>query len=449
MKILLIEDEKITRITLSDTLRREGYEVVDCDNGASGLEAFEQSHFDVVLTDLRLPKTSGLDILKTVKEKRPHTSVLIMTAFATVETAVQALKLGAYDYLTKPFSPDELLSMLTHIKEMHEIRSENKQLKKRIKSFENRFLVGNAPVMRKLAETIKAVAKRDYSILIEGQSGTGKEMVARTLHKQSKRAKEAFVAVNCAAIPETLLESELFGHEKGAFSGAHKQHRGYFERANNGTLFIDDIDDFPLTLQVKLLRVLQEKECIRVGGSHAIQLNIRIICATKVDLLEQVKKNLFREDLYYRLNIIPIKLAPLAERKEDIPALVEHFLEKHGAGDQATKFSTEVYNKLIKYNWPGNVRELENVVERLIALPALDVLNLLEPASVKEESSAKTAPLLDSYQNESYASFMRKKEEEIIRWALKQAGDNISKAAKILSLPRSTLRSKLEKWQDA
>ncbi len=443
MKILLIEDEKITRISLTDTLKKVGYEVQSSDTGTEGLDLFEKNDFDVVITDLRLPKTNGLDILKSIKEKDSTCEVIVMTAFATVETAVKALKLGAYDYLTKPFSPDELLSMLAHIREMYDIRYENKRLKKRIESFENKMLIGESPVMRKLNETIKLVAQREYSILIEGKSGTGKELVARSVHLQSSRRDKPFIAINCAAIPETLLESELFGHEKGSFSGAVKQHRGYFERANNGTLFVDDIDDFPMFLQVKLLRVLQEHEFQRVGGSETIKLNIRIISATKVDLLKLVQAKNFREDLYYRLNIIPIQLAPLAERKEDIPKLVEHFLEKHGAGEQKMKFTTNVYESLMQYDWPGNVRELENIVERLIALPALDVLQLLKPRQEFIEEPPEKKPT--SFDNYNFEEYIKNKEREIISWALQKTTNNISTAAKLLGLPRSTLRSKMEK----
>ncbi len=325
MKILLIEDEKITRITLTNTLRKEGYQVVNSETGRDGLDHFRREHFDVVITDLRLPKMNGLDILKAVKEISPDCFVIVITAYATVETAVEALKMGAYDYLTKPFSPDKLLSMLDHIRQLRLVMDENARLKAKLQHLEKKVIIGKSPDMRKLLETIKVVAKNDYTVLIQGESGTGKEMVARALHEYSPRREKPFVPINCAVIPESLLESELFGHEKGAFSGAIKRHIGYFERAHQGTLFIDDIDDFPLNLQVKLLRVLQEREFYRVGGSESIPVDVRIVCATKIDLQEKVRQNLFREDLYYRLNIIPLKIPPLRERKEDILPLVEHF----------------------------------------------------------------------------------------------------------------------------
>jgi len=445
MKILLIEDEKITRITLSNTLKKEGYQVVSSATGQDGLDQFHRDKFDIVITDLRLPKTNGLEILKSIKETAPNCIVIIMTAYATVETAVEALKIGAYDYLTKPFSPDRLLSMLDRIRRLREVVDENRRLRKRMERIEQKTIVGNSPPMRKLLETVKVVAQNDYTVLLQGESGTGKEVIARALHTYSRRRNKPFVPINCAVIPESLLESELFGHEKGAFSGAINQHIGYFERANGGTIFLDDIDDFPLPLQVKLLRVLQEREFVRVGGHKSISVDVRIVCATKIDLRAKVDAKLFREDLFYRLNIIPLKIPPLRERKEDIPLLVEYFLEKRGVKDRANFLTPELYARLMQYNWPGNVRELENIVERMIALSELgtldtDVLQSLpEPdfADLPQEKAAQKYP--------SYAEFMKQKEREIIRWAMDQAQNNVSRAAQLLGLPRSTLRSKMKK----
>ena len=444
MRILLIEDEKITRITLSNTLKKEGYEVVSSESGQEGLELFRKQPFDVVITDLRLPRISGLEVLKEVKERAPDCTVIMMTAYGTVETAVEALKMGAYDYITKPFSPDKLLSMLQHLQQFHKVLDENVRLKKRLKLFENRVIVGNSPPMRRLLETIRHVARHDYTVLIQGESGTGKELVARALHYHSARRDKPFVPINCAVIPETLLESELFGHEKGAFSGAIRRHIGYFERANGGTLFIDDIDDLPMPLQVKLLRVLQEREFHRVGGTEAVQVDVRVIAATKIDLQERVAQNRFREDLYYRLNIIPIQVPPLRERKEDIPALFEHFLEKHGAPEKIKQVPPELLQRFMEYDWPGNVRELENMVERFIALSdmkSLDIQTLLpgmaalSPEREVAEVEEKTYP--------PFQQFIDDKEREIIRWALRRAGNNVSRAAELLRIPRSTLRSKM------
>ena len=446
MKILLIEDEKITRITLTNTLRKEGYRVVNSETGKDGLEHFRRENFDVVITDLRLPKMNGLDILKAVKERSPDCFVIVITAYATVETAVEALKMGAYDYLTKPFSPDKLLSMLDHIRQLRTVMDENAQLKAKLQHLEKKVIIGKSPGMRKLLETIKVVAKNDYTVLIQGESGTGKEMVARALHEYSPRRSKPFIPINCAVIPESLLESELFGHEKGAFSGAIKRHIGYFERAHQGTIFIDDIDDFPLNLQVKLLRVLQEREFYRVGGSESIPVDVRIVCATKIDLKEKVRQNLFREDLYYRLNIIPLKIPPLRERKEDILPLVEHFFEKNGAKEKMQLLTPALLNRLMEYDWPGNVRELENIVERLIALSDIQSLQpetLLPSVSQSVPANTEVTHSRDGYP--PFVQFIETKEREIITWALRQAGQNVSRAAELLQIPRSTLRSKMAK----
>jgi len=447
MKILLIEDEKITRITLTDTLKKEGYSVISCENGVKGLEEFNKSKFDVVITDLRLPTMNGIDILKEVKQKSPETTMIVITAFATVETAVEALKLGAYDYLTKPFSPDKLLSMLNHIRQFHKMQTENIDLKKRLQMFENKVIIANSERMKKLMDTIKVVAQNDYTVLIEGESGTGKEMVARSLHFHSPRVKKPFMPINVSIIPETLLESELFGYEKGAFTGASKKHIGYFERANGGTVFIDDIDDFPMQLQVKLLRILQEREITRVGGDETIKVDVRVIVATKANLKMLVDKKKFRDDLFYRLNIIPLKIPPLRERKDDIPALIEHFFIKHNAKEKLELMNKEILNNFLNYDWHGNVRELENFIERMIALS--DVVawgeELFEPLKANKEISTEITQEKAFDDFPTYQEFINKKEKEIFEWAMKKANNNVSSAAEILGLPRSTFRSKLEK----
>ena len=443
MKILLAEDEKITRITLTQTLGKEGYDVTSCEDGRQGLALLQSDHFDILITDLRLPGVNGMELLKTAKEKLPNCIVILMTAYATVENAVEALKLGAYDYLTKPFTPDRLLSMLSHIRELHTIMDENKELKKRLESFENKSIVGKSQQIAKLRQTIQSVAARDYTVLIEGESGTGKELVARALHFHSPRKEQPFITINCASIPESLLESELFGHEKGAFTGAIKRHVGYFERANGGTIFIDDIDDFPITLQVKLLRVLQEHEIVRVGGTSSLAVDVRVICATKVDLKERVSRSLFREDLYYRLDIIRIKIPPLRERREDILPLLTHFFEKYGNPEKQKLLTIDVFALLQSYSWPGNVRELENLSERLIALS-----ETVPPEEIVRESISLSHPEHQGgWRNDAayppYTEFMKQKESEIIAWALEKADHNITAAAELLGLPRSTLRSKL------
>lgn len=447
MKILLIEDEKITRISLTETLTDEGYEVMAAETGSEGLLLLKGHVFDVVVTDLRLPKMSGIDILKFIRQQSPETRVIVITAFATVETAIEALKQGAYDYLVKPFSPDKLLSTLNHIRQLNQIEDENKVLKSRLQRIENKIIIGSSEPIQKVKETIQAIADNDFSVLIQGESGTGKEIAARSLHFGSHRSDKPFIAVNCAAIPETLLESELFGYEKGAFTGADKQHPGYFERAGSGTIFIDDIDDLPLPLQVKLLRVLQEKEFTRVGGIKEIKLKARIICATKIDLKELVNLGKFRKDLFYRLNIIPLVIPPLRERKEDIPQLIEHFFIKYNAGEKMTVLSKDILNILSQHRWSGNVRELENTIERIIALSGMKnweeiVLTSLSSADAPGKEETPIPHHFDSYEE-----FLKEKERELFRWALDQANQNISKAAQLLNLPRSTFRSKIAKNQ--
>jgi DNA-binding NtrC family response regulator len=445
MRILLVEDEKISRISLAKTLGRQGDEVVACETGNAGLARLERERFDLVITDLRLPGADGMEVLRAAKARDEGCVVIMMTAFASVQTAIEALKLGAYDYLTKPFAPEELLHMVAKVRTLRDVLSENARLRRRIARFEDRAIVGDSPAITKLRETIRVVAARECTVLIEGESGTGKELVARALHTQSPRKGEPFVAFSCAVIPETLLESELFGHEKGAFSGAVSRHIGYFERATGGSVFMDDIDDVPLGLQVKLLRLLQEREVQRVGGQRPIHVDIRVICATKVDLGALVEAKRFRDDLYYRLNIVPIRVPALRERKEDIPLLVEHFLEKYGGDDGVRARLPRFLDEMTAYDWVGNVRELENVVQRIIALPDLERLGLGRRGT--DAALPPRLPIgLGSGQAVSYQGTMERIDRELLVWALARCQGNISQAAKALDLPRSTLRSKMEKY---
>ena len=446
MRILLVEDEKMTRIALGDTLTREGHEVTPCADGEEGLAAIATLDFDVVLTDLRLPRADGLDILAEVQNRGGRARVIIMTAFASTESAVKALRMGAYDYVTKPFQPDEILTILGHIAQLDSVVRENHELKLRISNLDSGAIVGNSPAMRKLKQTIQAVAPGDHTVLIQGPSGTGKEMVARAIHDQSRRNQGPFIAINCTAIPETLLESELFGYKKGAFTGADRDHSGYFERARGGTLFIDDIDDMPISTQVKLLRVIQEREVQPVGGRHPLPIDIRLVTATKSDLKGRVAANSFREDLFYRLNVIPLRLPLLRERTEDIPELIRHFVAKHS--DQVTlpKLDPHVYAVLAAHSWPGNVRELENLVVRWLALPGLDIRDLLEASAGRAEPPASTplTPPPPEGETVNYSEYMEACERRLLDWALSRSGGSVTTAARLLQLPRSTLRSKLE-----
>ena len=446
MKIMLVEDEKIIRKTLTDILTKEKFQV---NSFADGDEAYNSllnnNYYDVIITDLRLPGLGGMELLTKSKELNPKTVVIVITAYATVETAIEALKLGAYDYLTKPFSPEQLLSILKHIEQLSNVLTENEKLKNRLALLEKKNIIGSSNQVKAFMEMIKIVAPLDHTVLIQGESGTGKELCARTIHNLSGRRDKDFIAINCAVIPENLLESELFGHEKGSFTGAIKRHIGYFEKADGGTLLIDDIDDLPLNIQVKLLRVLQEKEISRVGSTENIGIDVRILSATKVNLKMLVEQKLFREDLYYRLNIIPIILPALRERKEDIPELIVHFLRKHGAEEKIRYLNDEIYKIFTNYDWPGNIRELENIIERLIALSPNQYLNIsvFEPLS---NHKGETFDVTDMFENFSgFDTYMLNKEKEVIDWALAKSCYNITGAARILKIPRTTLRSKMEK----
>jgi len=451
VKILLVEDEKMTRVALTGTLRKEGYEVTPCPDGHVAMAALDQELFDLVVTDLNLPGPSGMDILARVKSSDPTARVIIMTAYASTETAVEALRQGAHDYVIKPFQTDELLARIWHIGELRAVTEENRRLRKQVAGSRERRIIGNSQGMKQLIKTINAVAPGGFNVLIQGPSGTGKELVARAVHEASSRAAGPFVAVNCTAIPESLLESELFGYRKGAFTGADRDHDGYFTRADGGSLFLDDIDDLPASVQVKLLRVIQEREIEPVGGGGTSPVDFRLICATKEDLMHLADQGKFREDLYYRLNVIPLKLPTLAERKEDIPALIDFFVTQRG-GKGSFSLSPERFEALMNHSWPGNVRELENVVERMLALPDVAVAELfdspLQGAAARLDPDLVHGPgltLENPTFGTNYRDYMNQCEKRLVQWALTKADNNISVAARLLGLPRSTLRSKLDK----
>ena len=444
MKILLVEDERLTRVAMSDNLSSEGYQVVACSDGIQGWKAIDQEQPDVIVSDLKLPGRDGMALLEKASSMKPSIPVILMTAFATVENAIEALRLGAYDYLTKPFAPQELLNILGNLNRYQSILRENEQLRERIRFINDTPIIGNSPSMRQLKQTLSAIAPGDHTVLIEGKSGTGKEVVARTIHNLSARNSGPFIGINCCAIPESLLEGELFGYLKGAFSGAVRNHAGYFEQAENGTLFIDDIDDLPLSFQVKLLRVIQERTITRLGDEKRIAINIRLIAATKRSLKQMVAEGTFRDDLYYRLNVIPIKIPRLANRKEDIPILVNHFLKKHGASTDADAPQIDI-EPLLEHSWPGNVRELENLIERIIALPGAKFELQLHEKGEEQGIKVVASPQRMEESIDLQKSLTRY-ELELIEWAVARAQGNVSLAAKMLKIPRSTLKSKLSKY---
>ena len=371
LRILLVDDEPLMRLSMVDALEAIGHEVEAAASGTEGIEAIRRRPFDLVITDLRLPGADGLTVLTAAKEQSPHTEVVVITAHGSVETAVGAMKLGSFDYITKPFQMDELLLIVERVGRVVTLRRENQDLKQ---ALEDRFsfggILGANNQMRAVLEKIKLVAGTDSTTLILGESGTGKELVANAIHQNSPRSHYPLIKVSCAALPETLLEAELFGHEKGAFTGALRQRRGRFELAHKGTLFLDEVGEISPVIQVKLLRVLQERQFERVGGNDTIHVDVRLVCATQKDLRKEVAQGRFREDLYYRLNVVPVVIPPLRQRQEDIMVIAEHVLKTcAGKMNKVLKgFSPKARELFLRYSFPGNVRELENMVERAVAL---------------------------------------------------------------------------------
>ena len=424
------------------------------DNAIDGLKMVKSEEYDVVVTDLRLSGMSGIDFLKEIKKHNQEIIVVIMTAYGTLESAVSAIKEGAYDYIAKPFSTDELIIKLQRALYYKNTTAEVNRLRKEIQSeFEFSNIIGKSEAMKKVLETVKSVSDRDATVLIRGESGTGKEKIAGAIHYHSIRRNGSFIRVSCAALNREILESELFGHEKGAFTGAVKTRRGRFELANGGSIFLDDVDDIPLDMQVKLLRVLQERTFERVGGEETLSVDVRIICATKKDLLEHVKEGYFREDLFYRLNVVPINIPPLRERKEDIPLLINYFLKKFVSQyeDALPDVSQEVIDVLLAYNWPGNVRELENVIEHAVAFSKSKGISIETlPEYLRRIDNICTDLLsmdLSNKQEINLQDTLTEVEKKLIQWAHQKTNGNQVKMAEILGIPRTTLRNRLIKLQ--
>lgn len=448
-KILIIDDEQSMRDFLAIMLKKEGHEVVTAENGADALKAVHAEIFDLVITDVKMPGVSGIDVLKMIKEISPETVVIMITAFATAETAVEAMKLGAYDYITKPFKIDEIKLIIQKALEKRRLRKENILLKREIKSkagFEN--FIGKSEPMQKVFFLIRQVADTASTVLISGESGTGKELVARAVHYNSARKDGPFVTVNCGALPETLLESEIFGHMKGSFTGAVSNKQGLFEAAHGGTIFLDEISATTPALQVKLLRVLQDRAFMRVGGTSDIKVDVRVIAASNKDLLEEVAKGAFREDLYYRLNVLPIHLSPLRDRTEDIALLVEYFLNKLSSGRERKKITPETLKLLMGYRWPGNVRELENTIERLAILSSGDTILLDHiPDAVKNYQPCSTlVPSEIPDEGIDLETMLENAEKMLLQKALEKTAGVKTEAAKLLGLSFRSFRHRLRKY---
>ncbi len=453
--VLIVDDSPDIRFAMSEVLKTKGFCVESASDGQEAIDILDTRFFDIVLTDLSMPRKSGMDVLKFVTEHSPETICIIITGYGTIQGAVEALKLGAYDYLCKPIKPDEVIILIDKALEIRNLRRENKNLKKELKNkygFKN--IIGSSPAMKEVFSLIEKVADTDSTVLITGESGTGKELIAHAIHYASDRKDKPFIPVNCAAIPEELLESELFGHEKGAFTHAIKTRIGRFELANKGTIFLDEIGEMSPSLQVKLLRVLQERKFERVGGVKTISVDIRVVAATNKDLETEVKEGKFREDLFYRLNVIPIHIPPLRERPSDIPLLVDYFLRKYskGKGRKVEGVSEDAMKILMKYDWPGNVRELENIIERLVILSNGKTIKKEDlPIQIIEKVGAQISTALPTGEMEipeeglSLSEAVSNLEKTLILKALERTGGIKNRAAKLLKMNRTTLIEKMKK----
>ena len=440
--ILIIDNEKRMCHVVKAALELDKHNVDLAFDGESGVKKFQKGEFDIVITDLKMPGKDGIGVLEEVKKHCPETEVILMTAYATAQTAVETMQKGAYDYLIKPFDMIELKLKVKQILEKKKLVKENIDLKDRLKDkFSIDNIIGQSESMTKVYQMVEKVAPRDATVLIRGESGTGKELIAQAIHQQSQCPEGPFIGVNCAALTDTLLESELFGHEKGSFTGADKQKLGRFELASGGTIFLDEIGDVSPATQVKLLRVLQNKEIMRVGGEKTITVDVRTIAATNRDLEEQMKNGTFREDLYYRLNVFPIFLPSLRERKEDIPDLIVHFLKKNKQPED--KIEPRAVTALMSYQWPGNIRELENIIERMIIMAGDDPVtgDLLPPQILGAAAADSSVSLEIPEQGLSIDQV----ELDLINNALKKAGGNKSNAAKLLGITRRKLYSMMER----
>jgi len=438
-EILVVDDEAIVRESLRDWLSDVGHQVFTAEDGHQALEILEKEKPGIIIADLVMPGMDGIELMKRAKDMFPDVEVIIITAYGSIPTAISAIREGAYDYIEKPFCPERVELLIEKLVKHQRLIEENQSLQQKLEEryrFED--IIAKSPKMQRVIEVIKVIAKSNATILITGDSGTGKELVARAIHSQSYRRGKPFVAVSCAALPESLLESELFGHEKGAFTGAYSQKKGKFEVANRGTLFLDEIGEMSANIQVHLLRVLEEKEFTRVGGNELIKVDVRVISATNKDIKKAVADGEFREDLYYRLNVVTIQLPPLREREEDIPLLAQHFLRKFAVENQKeiTGFSPEATDFLLKYEWPGNVRELENAIERAVILAKS---SSIEVADLPRENRllAHSAPLGES---------LRQVEKNHILNILSETGGNHSEAARTLGISRATLYNKIREY---
>jgi two-component system response regulator HydG len=440
--ILVVDDDNAHRTMLRTLLKGWGHSVDETDDGSTAIDMVRQGPYDLILMDIRMIRVSGLEALVEIKAINPAIPVIIMTAYSSVESAVQALKNGAYDYLTKPLDFDELKIVISRAMDHTRLREENRLLKQDLGRLDRNDLIGRSPAMVTLLETVVQVAPSEATILITGESGSGKEVIAGAIHSNSARSQGPFIKLNCAAITETLLESELFGHEKGSFTGAYRKKEGRFAQAHGGSLFLDEVSEMSFAMQAKLLRVIQEKEFTRVGGEEVIKVDVRLIAATNRDLMKEIEAKRFREDLYYRLNVVSLKVPPLRDRKEDIPLLTQYFLKGFSDKNQKTikGFTPSAMDCLIRYNWPGNVRELMNAVERGVVLTRTDYIDEMDIPFCKED---EPGPL----QKEISSNIpLEEVERSTILNTLESVEGNKSEAARRLGITRRTLHKKLKNY---
>jgi DNA-binding NtrC family response regulator len=444
-RVLLVDDEINMAKTQAKILQRKGYVVETAGNGREALRLLDEAPFDVMITDLKMPVFDGMQLLRAMNVKERGCAVIVLTGHGTIESAVEAMRCGATDYLTKPCNPDELLLKVDKLLETKRLREEVEHLRREVRAYK-KFgeLIGQSPAMRQMYLLIAAVSMNKSTVLVTGESGTGKELVARTIHRQGPWADHPFVAINCGAMSETLLDSQLFGHRRGAFTGAIADHNGVFQTANGGTLFLDEIAEIPVPLQVKFLRVIQEKEFTPLGASRSIKVDVRIIAATNRDLDAEVRKGTFREDLFYRLNVVPIHLPPLRERREDIPLLIEHFIATFSTEYKVEpkKVRPEALEQLVMYPWPGNIRELQNVIERMFALSRSNEITLADlpgPISGFEEQPINFHELVE-------LPTLEDMEKSLITAALRKSHGNKNEAARLLAIDRQRLYRKIDKY---
>ncbi len=441
-RILIVDDERSQRDMLAGSLEKEGYSVATAESGFKTIELCENKYFEVALIDLKMPGMDGIELLQKLKELNPEIQVIMITAHGSVETAVEAMRVGAYHYVNKPINLDELKLNITKALENHHLLAENKYLKGELEDkYRDVHIIGESKAIKDVLSTVSRVAKSKSTILIRGESGTGKELVARAIHALSDRAEKRIIPVSCAALPETLLESELFGHEKGAFTGAVRRKEGRFELADGGTLFLDEVGDISLETQVKILRAIESEEFERLGAKETLKVDVRIISATNQDLEKKINEGTFREDLYYRLNVISIFIPPLRERKEDLMLLVDHFIKKANqkCGKSIKGITTEVKDIILNYDWPGNVRELENTIERGVVLSRTEVIDKTDLPYFGLVKSKETLP--------STSLTLKDMEKSHILNALEKTDWNLGKTADMLGIHRNTLRLKMKEYR--